>query len=121
MAIFIDQIRTHDGNGNGDDTVPPGVTGLDWCHLVSGPATDDPSDTGSLAQLQAFLIDNAIGDPANIRTPADGSICTYIGLMQADHDRAVQLGALREPQRVEQHAAFDAPSPSGATFYEPIL
>lgn len=112
MSIFIDQIRTHNDDNNGDDTVPPGVTGLDWCHMVS---------TESLQELQDFMVNNSIGDITNIRTPAAGSICTYVGLMQADHDTAVRLGALRQVQRIVQVASFDAPNSSGATFYEPIV
>lgn len=112
MSIFIDQIRTHDATNNGDDTVPPGVTGLDWCHMIS---------TSDVNELRDFMTNNAIGAIANIRTPAAGSICTYVGLMQDDHDAAVRLGALRQRQPTVATASFDAPDPSGATFYEPIV
>lgn len=109
--IIIDQIRTHDGSNTGDETVPPGITGLDWCHLGS---------TVSLAELQAFLTDN-VGTIAcstdNIRTPALGANVTYVGLDADQRDQAIFVGA--KPQRPPNviRMVFDKQDPPGT--YEP--
>lgn len=109
--IIIDQVVTHGTGGTGNDTVPTGVTGLDWCHITS--------DT-SLLELTTFLTLNilTIGCLAtNVRTPLLGSNMTYAGLVSAQRTAAITAGA--SPQRasyVVDHT-FDTPGP-GST-YEP--
>lgn len=108
MAIFIDQVRTHDAA----ETVPPGITGLDWCHCVS---------TVSLEELQGFLAVNfpTIGVSfESIRTPDSlptGSVCTYVGMNQAQHDAATAAGASPQRQPTLLARVFDGPASS----YEP--
>lgn len=111
MAIIIDQVRTHDSGGTGDDTVPPGIVDLDWCHLVS---------TVSQADLESFLTANAgtIACPTtNIRTPLLGAMSTYVGLTAAQHDAAVAAGAVPNRQPYVGTHGFDAQQ--HAPFYEP--
>lgn len=112
-AIIIDQIVLHDDSNVQNNTVPPGVDGLQWCHLVS---------TTDFEAIEAFLDANpSIGQPsANIRRPIDGSFVTYAGLTPAQRDEALLAGA--SPQRVPftfTHA-FDylGQDPAPAT-YEP--
>ncbi|HSR79114.1 MAG TPA: hypothetical protein VLN57_21250 [Xanthobacteraceae bacterium] len=110
--IIIDQIFTHGSGGTGDDTVPPGITGLDWCHLVS---------TTSLVELTAFLTLNllTIGQPiTNVRTPLLGSEQTYAGLDATMRAAAITAGA--SPNRIPyvRSNGFDAPA-SGPPYWEP--
>lgn len=110
--VYIDQPFTHGSGGTGDDTVPPGVTGLTWCHVVS---------TVSLAELLGFVTANilTIGAlPADIRTPLLGSLQTYIGLDPTMCAAAVAAGAT--PMRIQtvRISGFDSPGGTGP-FYEP--
>ena len=110
MAIFVDPVITHGTDNLGNDTVPPGITGLDWCHIVS--------DT-SLLELTTFLTANllTIGQPAtNVRTPLLGSLITYAGLTQAMHDAAIAAGATEQNKRYVVAHAFDS---NGGSVYEP--
>lgn len=109
MAIWVDPVTTHDIDNTGNDTVPPGISGLDWCHCVS--------DT-SLAELEDFLDANpGIGQSsANVRTPAIGSLITYAGLDQAMHDAAIAAGASERNKRFVVSHAFDS---DGQSVYEP--
>lgn len=109
--IIIDQVRTHGDSNTGDDTVPPGIVDLDWCHVVS---------TVSQAELEAFLTDNfmTIGCPVeNVRTPALGSLMTYAGLSDDQRTAAVLAGA--SPQRPPYVAAHAFDSPGSGSHYEP--
>ncbi len=114
MPILIDPVTTHDTSNNGNDTTPPGIAGLDWCHLVS---------TTSLSELTTFVTANAAAlgqSAANIRTPqkASPSLVTYIGLTAAGHAAAVAAGAVPGNSRHVIANVFDR----GATsLYEPIL
>jgi len=110
--VFIDQPVLHGSGGTGDDTVPPGVSGLTWCHAVS---------TVGAAELLGFLTANllTIGQlPANMRTPLLGSLQTYVGLDPTMCAAAVLAGA--KPMRVVtvRSAGFDAPGGTGP-YYEP--
>lgn len=109
MAILLDPVTTHNTDNLGNDTIPPGITGLDWCHLVS--------DT-SLAELTAFLDAHPeIGQPSsNVRTPAIGSLITYAGLDQAMHDAAIAAGAVENNKRFVVSHAFDS---NDQSVYEP--
>lgn len=110
MAIFVDPIATHGTSNTGNDTVPPGITGLDWCHCIS--------DT-SLADLDAFLTLNVltIGQPAtNVRTPLLGSNMTYVGLDAAMRDAAIAAGATAQGRPWVLSHSFDA---SGGGTWEP--
>lgn len=109
--ITIDQVRTHEDTGTGDDTVPTGITGLDWCHLIS---------TSSIVELEGFITLNLLTLGvliANIRTPALGSQSTYVGMTQAQHDAAVLAGAVPNRQTYVQSHSFDAQTSS--PYYEP--
>lgn len=109
--IVIDQVRTHEDTNTGDDTVPPGITGLDWCHLVS---------TVSLLELEAFLTLNLLTLGVlieNVRTPLLGSRCTYIGLDAAACAAAIAAGAVPNRQPYVATHSFDAQTE--APFYEP--
>lgn len=111
MAIWIDQIVTHSSSGTGDDTVPPGITGLDWCHLIS---------TVSLLELEAFVTLNLLSlgvVVANVRTPLLGSRSTYIGLDATQRVAAIAAGA--SPQRVPTVATGSFDAVSSAPYYEP--
>lgn len=111
MAIIIDQVRTHEATGTGDDTVPPGIPDLDWCHVVS---------TTSALELETFLTVNilTIGvAAANIRTPLLGSRCTYVGLGAAAHNAAVAAGAV--PNRLPYVAQHSFDHAAEAPWYEP--
>lgn len=109
--ILIDQVVTHGSGGTGNDTVPPGISGLDWCHIVS--------DT-SLLELTTFLTVNilTIGcAPTNVRTPLLGSNMTYAGLTASQRTAAITAGASpQRPMYLVDHC-FDSPG-SGST-YEP--
>lgn len=110
MAIFVDLVSTHGTGGTGNDTVPPGITGLDWCHIVS---------TSDLLELTTFLTANilTVGQPAtNVRTPALGSNCTYAGLTQAQQTAAIAAGAVLHGWRQVIAQCFDS---SGTSTYEP--
>lgn len=116
MSIIIDQIKTHGTGGTGDDTVPPGITGLDWCHICSGAAPGEPPGTGSLLELETFL--TGIGfDISNIRTPILGSFVTYAGLNAAQHAAAIAAGAQPERQPYMIPHCFDYDGIN--TTYEP--
>jgi len=80
MALYVDNITTHGDDNTGNNTVPPGITGLDWCHLIS--------DTEG--QIESFLDAHPeIGQPSsNVRTPPDSNI-TYAGLDATMRDAAV--------------------------------
>ncbi len=110
MAILIDPVATHGTSGVGNDTVPPGIGGLDWCHAVSDQ---------SLLELDAFLTLNllTIGcSPTNVRTPLLGSLVTYVGLTAAQYTAAVAAGATAVTRKACIANAFDAGSNST---YEP--
>lgn len=81
MALWLDSITTHGTSNTGNDTVPPGITGLDWAHLISDK---------DAAELEGFLDNHPeIGQPSsNIRTPP-GSDITYVGLDPTMRDSAV--------------------------------
>lgn len=113
MSIIIDQVKTHDLTPpvSGDNTVPPGITGTDWCHICS--------DT-SLLDLTTFLTVNllTIGcSPTNVRTPLLGSNVTYAGLNATQRAAAIAAGASPQRQTYVIANVFDAQSPPGT--YEP--
>src|SRR5678815_4188099 len=111
MAIIIDQITDHDGSNIGDNTVPPGITGSLWCHVVS---------TSSLLELEAFLTDNllTIGQSStNIRMPILGSNVTYAGLDPDQRDAAIAVGASPQRRQFVIANVFDHQDPPGT--YEP--
>lgn len=117
MSIIIDQILDHPdatSTTTGADYIPPGVTGTEWCHMVS---------TVSYDELATFLTDHADAitgaSVSNIRRPIDGSFVTYIGLMPAQRDQAIGVGAVpRKADYVLSHAFdFDTETPPGT--YEP--
>jgi len=110
MAILIDPVTTHDDSNTGNNTVPPGITGLDWCHAVSD--VDGDELTGFVFNHQ----DTIAADPNNVRTPAKGSLVTYIGLTQEQHDAAVAAGAIPGSFRKVIANAFDSGDNS---LYEP--
>lgn len=114
MAIFIDQITTHDGSNTGDNTVPPGITDQDWCHLVS-----DVSAADLLGWLTANFL-TVQKDPLEMRTPELGSLQTYAGLNADQRDQAILAGA--HPGRVVtvRIIGFDSPGgPGPGPFWEP--
>jgi hypothetical protein len=120
MPIWIDPVITHDTEpSGGNNTVPPGISGQDWAHLVS--ATTDEG-TGSLLELEAFLTANilTIGQPStNIRTPLPlglGSLITYAGLDATMYAAAVAAGAHEGNKRFVVAHAFDS---NGGSVYEP--
>lgn len=82
MALFLDSITTHGNSNVGNDTVPPGITGLDWCHMISDH---------SAGELEDFLDNHPeIGQPSsNVRSPSDGANMTYVGLDPTMRDAAV--------------------------------
>lgn len=113
--IIIDQIAHHDQSEStsGNNQIPPGVSGEDWCHLVS---------TTSYDELATFLSANvgSIGAlTTNIRRPVDGSFVTYIGLTPDQRDQAIFCGA--SPQRVTYvfSHVFDYDTNSPPATYEP--
>lgn len=109
MAIYVDPVRTHDSDNTGNDTVPPGISGLDWCHCIS--------DT-SLIELEAFLTTNilTIGQLAtNVRTPLLGSNITYVGFDATMRAAAVAAGAIEQGKPYVLSHSFDA----GANTWEP--
>lgn len=122
MPIIIDQITTHDLTPpvSGNNTVPPGITGNQWCHLVSATTQDG---VGSLEELQDYLtlnIETIKCDPANIRTPADGSNVTYVGLSPDQRTAAIAASALaNRPTFVFTHAFDYAGQDPEPTTYEP--
>lgn len=105
--ILIDQITDHDGSNTGNNTVPPGVVGSLWCHLVS---------TESLEELQGFLALNfsTIGQSfenirqPNINQPELGSLMTYAGLMPDQRDAAIDAGASPNRAPTVSGRAFDS-------------
>lgn len=106
MPYYVDGVQTHDP----ESFHPPGITGDDWCHLVSSV---------SLLDLETFLTLNILtigASPTNIRTPLLGSNCTYIALTQAQHDAARAAGAIGVPGGVCRAQAFDYP---GSGDWEP--
>jgi hypothetical protein len=111
MAIYVDEtVVTHRSTNDGNNTVPPGITGLVWARAVS---------TVDLAELEAFLTANilTIGQPAtNIRTPALGSLITYVGLDATMRTAVVAAGATEDSWPNVRDQAFDV---NGHTTYEP--
>lgn len=110
MAIFVDPIATHGDDNTGNDTVPPGITGLDWCHIIS--------DT-SLVELEGFLTTNllTVGQPAtNVRTPLLGSNMTYAGLDDTMRTAAIAAGATAQGRPYVLSHSFDA---NGSGTWEP--
>lgn len=111
MAILVDPVIDHaDGIGTGNDTVPPGITGTAWAHCVSDK---------NLQELQDFLTNNpGINCPVeNIRTPTNGSVCTYVGLDSSQRNSAIGAGALPFGAKHVIANCFDSGSTS---LYEPI-
>jgi hypothetical protein len=103
MAIRIDPVTTHTTANTADDTVPPGVTGLDWCHVIS--------DASEL-ELTTFLTANilTIGCLAtNVRTPLLGANMTYAGLVDAQRTAAIAAGATSDTQHNLKRDDFDSP------------
>ncbi len=112
MAILVDSVIAHGDSNTGNDTVPTGITGLDWCHVVS--------DT-SLLELTTWLTDNlgtVACDPTNVRTPALGAHVTYAGLTQGQRDAAVAAGATEVSGLACFAEVFDSPARHRGT-YEP--
>lgn len=113
MTIYVDGIVTHGTGGNGDDTVPPGISGLDWAHAVS--------DANAL-ELTTFLTLNVltIGQLAtNVRTPLLGSLMTYVGLDATMLAAAIVAGAVdksADPRYLKKNC-FD--STNWRSTYEP--
>lgn len=110
-AIFIDQVVAHGSSGTGDDAIPPGVSGLSWCHIVSSVSS---------AELLGFMTANTlvIGQLAtNMRTPVLGSRQTYYGLTPAMCMAAVLVGAITGRVQFVRSVGFD--HPSGPTYWEP--
>lgn len=109
MAIYVDDVTTHGTSGTGNDTVPPGISGLDWCHVISD---------ASLLELDTFLTTNVltIGCLAtNVRTPLLGSNITYAGLTDAQRTAAIAAGASAAGRLYVLSHSFDA----GAGTWEP--
>ncbi len=112
-VIFIDQPVTHSSSGTGDDTVPPGVTGLTWCHVVS---------TVSAAELLGWLVANVLtvgANPLDMRTPLLGSLQTYIGLDPALCVLAAANGAIPNRTVTVRVSGFDSPGGGTGPWYEP--
>lgn len=113
MAIFVDASVTHGTGGTGDDTQPPGISGLDWGHAVS--------DQDAL-ELTTFLTTNilTVGQLAtNVRTPLLGSNMTYVGLDATMIAAAITAGATdkgSDPRYLKKNC-FD--SPNWRSTYEP--
>jgi hypothetical protein len=111
MSIFVDAtVVGHRSSNTGNNTVPPGISGLVWARAVS---------TDSLVELETFLTTNllTIGQPStNVRTPLLGSNITYVGLSDAQRIAAVAAGAIEHDWATVMGAAFDA---NGQTTYEP--
>jgi hypothetical protein len=110
MTIMVDPTRTHGTSGVGNETVPPGIVGLDWCHICS--------DVDEL-ELTAFLTLNllTVACPAtNVRTPLLGSSITYAGLDDTQRTAAVAAGATEVNKWVCISHAFDS---NGQATYEP--
>lgn len=120
--ILVDPAITHGDTNLGNDTVPPGITGLDWRHLVS--------DT-SLQELTDFLdAHSEIGQPStNVRQKSTtmgpngtdpitdgGSLITYAGLDATMRDAAIAAGATANNKRFVVSHAFDS---AGQSVYEP--
>lgn len=102
MAIFVDNVTTHGDSNQGNDFVPPGISGLDWGHIIS--------DT-SLLDLDTFLTTNllTVGQPAtNVRTPALGSNMTYAGITDAMRTAALAAGATAQGRVWVLSHSFDA-------------
>lgn len=102
MAIYIDPCTTHGTSGTGNDTVPTGVSGLDWCHAISD---------SSLLELETFLTVNllTVGCLAtNVRTPLLGSNMTYVGLTDAQRSAAIAAGAIAQGRLYVLSHSFDA-------------
>ena len=113
MAIFIDSIVTHGSGGTGDDTVPPGISSLDWCHCIS--------DT-SMLDLITFLTTNVLTIGAlatQIRTPALGALQTYIGLNVSQRMAAIVVGAAPSRNAHVTQVSFDSPHSSSPPYWEP--
>lgn len=110
MSIFVDDaVVSHRATNEGNNTVPPGVSGLVWARAIS---------TVSLLELTTFLTANVLTigqSPTNIRTPP-GSHITYVGLSAAQRTAAVAAGAIEHDWSTVMGAAFDA---NGQTTYEP--
>lgn len=110
MSILIDPVTTHGTSGTGNNTVPPGITGLDWCHIVSD---------ASLLELTTFLTLNVLTiacAPTNARTPLLGSNITYAGLTSAQYTAAVTAGATAVNHWACVAQAYDS---NGQSMYEP--
>lgn len=101
MSIYIGPVSTHSPS----DYHPPGITGDDWCHMVS--------DT-SLVDLTVFLTTNVLTIGAltsDVRTPLLGSCVTYIALSSAQRSAAITAGASAVPSDEKCYGkAFDRPS-----------
>lgn len=110
-AVYIDQVVAHSSSNTGDDTVPPGVTGLSWCHLVS--------DVSS-AELLGFVTANTLTIGAlatNIRTPLLGAEQTYYGLTPDQCAAAALVGAHTGRVQFVRSVGFDSPGTS--PYWEP--
>jgi hypothetical protein len=107
MTLFVGPVTAHAP----EDFHPPGITVDSWCYLVS---------TVSLANIEDFVTLNAgtIGaSTGDIRTPALGSLVTYIALTADQRTAAVTAGASPAPTDGKCRAkAFDAPAAS----WEPV-
>ncbi len=113
MTIYIDSVLTHGSSGTGDDTVPPGVAGLDWCHMVSD---------SSMVELMTFLTVNVLtigAISAFIRTPALGALQTYIGLNVTQRTAAITAGATPARNSGMTQKSFDSPHSSSPPYWEP--
>lgn len=113
MALFIDSVLTHGSSGTGDDTVPPGIAGLDWCHLVSD---------ASAVELISFLTLNILtigSPPTNIRTPALGALQTYVGLSVTQRTAAITAGATPGRNPTVATKSFDTTGATAPPQYEP--
>lgn len=110
MAIYVDSIVTHDTDNSGNDTVPPGISGQDWCHIVS-----DSSFFELFGFLTFFVL--SIGQsPTNIRTPLLGSLITYAGLNADMRAAAVAAGAIEKGRLFVVSHSFDS---GDSSLYEP--
>lgn len=101
MSYYIGPVATYLST----DYHPPGITGDEFCHCVSSVSHLD---------LTAFLTANMLtigASPTNIRTPALGSLVTYIALTAAQRTAAIAAGASATPSDGKCRAqAFDAPA-----------
>lgn len=99
MTMYVGPIATRTG------TPPPGITGTDWCYMVSD---------SSLLDLTGFLTTNlpTIGQaPTNVRTPAVGSVLTYVGLDATMRAAAIAAGATAAPtDGLTRAQGFDCPT-----------